>query len=211
MSHCIGSINAWICCNAYACVPFFTHTTRAFRVISLKDWVRLLWLSNRLRKLAKQVVKALIIFITSLTSGSISWLFDCSAIQFLLSFLGPPDLWALAFFNALSLWQFGLVSPWSPQWWQKCFVLRALYDFESDFPLALGLTTNWLEGFIKTRWSITFLFFSAFTFSTVVIATIGSLAFTNFISLDILALELFSPVYHNLFLLEKGFWWASTL
>ena len=25
MTHNIGSINAWTCCNAYACVPFFTH------------------------------------------------------------------------------------------------------------------------------------------------------------------------------------------
>ena len=38
-SHNIGSINAWKCCNAYACVPLFSHTARAFKLISLKDWV----------------------------------------------------------------------------------------------------------------------------------------------------------------------------
>ena len=32
-------IDAWTCSNAYACVPFFTHTTCAFGVISLEDWV----------------------------------------------------------------------------------------------------------------------------------------------------------------------------
>ena len=83
--------------------------TLAFGVISLKDWVWLLWLSNLLVKLAKQVVKASIILITSLTSKSPSWLFDYLVVQFLLSFLGPPSLWVLAFFNALSLGQFGLV------------------------------------------------------------------------------------------------------
>ena len=31
----IGSINPWTCCNAYAWVPFFTHTSRALGVISL--------------------------------------------------------------------------------------------------------------------------------------------------------------------------------
>ena len=30
----IGSINAWTCCNAYAWLPFFTHTSRAFGMIS---------------------------------------------------------------------------------------------------------------------------------------------------------------------------------
>ena len=33
----IGSINAWTCCNAYAWIPFFTHTSLAFGVISLAD------------------------------------------------------------------------------------------------------------------------------------------------------------------------------
>ena len=42
MSQNIGSINAWTCCNAYACVPFFTYMTLVFRVISLEDWVLLL-------------------------------------------------------------------------------------------------------------------------------------------------------------------------
>ena len=88
----IGSINAWTCCNVYACVPFFTHTTLAFRVISLEDWVRSLWLSNLLVKLAKQVVKASIIFSTSLTLGSPSSPFDCSVIQFPLPCLGSLDL-----------------------------------------------------------------------------------------------------------------------
>ena len=31
----IGSINAWTCCNTYAWVPIFTHTSYAFGVISL--------------------------------------------------------------------------------------------------------------------------------------------------------------------------------
>ena len=35
LSQGIGSINAWTCCNAYAWVPFFTHTSLAFGVISL--------------------------------------------------------------------------------------------------------------------------------------------------------------------------------
>ena len=34
-SQSIRSINAWTCCNAYAWVPFFTHTSLAFGVISL--------------------------------------------------------------------------------------------------------------------------------------------------------------------------------
>ena len=170
----------------------------------------MLWLSNLLLKLAKQVVNTSIIFITSITPESPSRPLDCSIAQFLLSFLGPFELWSLAFFNALSLWQFGLVCPWSQQWWQKCFVLGPLWDFGSDFPLALGFTTNWLRGFINTRWSVTFLYFSSFTFTTFVVATIGSLTFTNFISLDILAAELLSPLYPNLLLSEKGFWWAST-
>ena len=68
MSQNIGSINAWTCCNAYALVPFFT----------LKDWLPLFWLSNPLLKLVKQVVNALIIFITSqcqtqLLPLSIAW------------------------------------------------------------------------------------------------------------------------------------------
>ena len=151
MSHNIGSINAWTCCNTYACVPFFTHMTLAFGVISLEDWVLFLWLSNLLVKLAKHVVKTSIIFITSLTLGSPSWLFDCSAVQFPLPFLGPLDLWALAFFNVLSLFQLGLVCPWIPQWWQKCLVIGPLYDFGSDFLLALGLTSNWLWGLFNTR------------------------------------------------------------
>ena len=48
--------------------------------------------SNLLEKLAKYVVNALIIFITSITSESPSRPLDCSTAQFLLSFLGPLDL-----------------------------------------------------------------------------------------------------------------------
>ena len=210
MSQNIGSINAWTCCNAYACVPFFTHTTRAFGVISLKDWVRVFWLPNLLLKLAKQVVKASIIFSTSLTLRSPSWPFDCSAVQFPLPCLGPLDLWAFEFFNAWSLWRFGLMCPGIPQWWQKCWVLEPLYDFGRDFPLPLGLTTDWLGGLVKNRWSVTFRFFSDFTFSTTEVSTTDSLAFTNFISLDILTAELLSPVYPNPLMSENGFWWAST-
>ena len=161
MSQNIGSINAWTCCNAYACVPFFTHTTLAFGMISLEDWVRSLWLSNLLVKLAKQLVKASIIFITSLTPRSPSWPFGYSVIQFPLPCLGPLNLWALEFFNAWSLWQLGLVCPWIPQRWQKCWVLRPFCDFGRDFPLPLGLTTDWLKGLVNNLWSITFRFFSA--------------------------------------------------
>ena len=35
----IERIDAWTWSNAYACVSFFTHTARAFGVISLNDWV----------------------------------------------------------------------------------------------------------------------------------------------------------------------------
>ena len=72
----IGSINAWTCCNAYAWIPFFTHTSLEFGVISLADYVRLLRISNLLVKLVKQLVNASIILITSLTPGSPSWPFD---------------------------------------------------------------------------------------------------------------------------------------
>ena len=44
-----------------------------------------------------------------------------------------------------------------------------------------------------------------FTFLAFVVATIGSLAFTNFTSLEILAAELLSLVYRNPVLLEKDF------
>ena len=184
--------------------------TRVFGVISLKNWVWVLWLSNLLLKLDKQVVNASIIFTTSIILESPSRPPNCSTAQFLLPFLGPLDLWSLAFFNALSLWQFGLVCPWSPQWWQKCCVLGPLCDFGSDFPLPLGLTTNCVGGLVINRWSITF-FFSGFTLSAFVVATIGYLAFTNFISLVTLTLELLSPVYPNPLLSGNGFWWARTL
>ena len=65
MSQHIERIDAWICFNAYACVPFFTHMTRAFRVISLEDWVLELQFSNLRVKFAKQEVMVSIIFITS--------------------------------------------------------------------------------------------------------------------------------------------------
>ena len=84
MSQNIGSVNAWTCCNVYACVPFFTHTTLAFGLISLEDWVWLLWLSNLLVNLVKQVVNASIIFITPLTLGSPSWPFNCFEYLFFL-------------------------------------------------------------------------------------------------------------------------------
>ena len=68
----------------------FTHTARAFGVISLKDWVLLFWLSNLLLKLVKQVVNASIIFITSLMLDTASPPFDY--LGFPLSFLCPLGL-----------------------------------------------------------------------------------------------------------------------
>ena len=79
--------------------------SRAFGVISLKDWVRELGLSNHLVKFSRQVVKAPIIFITSIMPESPFRLLDCSLAQLLLSFLGLFDLWTLAFIDAFSLWQ----------------------------------------------------------------------------------------------------------
>ena len=147
----IGDNHAW--------VPFFTHTSRAFGVISLQDWVHELWPSNLLLKFAKHVVNASVIFIMSITPESPFWLLGCLTVQFHLSSLGPLDLWSLALFNALSLWQLGLVCPWSPQWWHTWFVLEPLCDFEGDFPLASDLTVDWLRGLFNTLWSTTFFFF----------------------------------------------------
>ena len=203
MSQHIKRIDAWTCSNAYACVPFFIHTAHAFGVISLEDLVLELWFSNLRVKFAKQEVM-LSIFITSLILGSTSHPFDC--LWFTLPFPCPLGLWEPAFFNAWSLWQLGLVCPWIPQWWQKCWVWGPLCAFGRDFLLALGLATNGFGGFVKTFWTITFGFFS-----TIGVATIGSLALTNFISLDILALELLSLVHPKLLLSEEGFWYASTL
>ena len=53
-------------------------------------------------KLSKQLVNALIIFITSIIPGSPFRPLDGSPAQFLPSFLGPRDLGALALFIALS-------------------------------------------------------------------------------------------------------------
>ena len=138
------------------------------------------------------------------------WPLDDSTAQVLLSFLGPLDLWSLAFFNALNLWKFGLVCPWSPQWWQTWFVHGPLCDLGRDFPLASGLTTNWLRGLFNTHWSAIFFFFSNLAFSTVGATTIGYLAFTNFTSLKIFTAELLSRMYPNPVLSEKVFWWERT-
>ena len=69
-------IDAWTCSNAYACVPFFTHTARAFVVISLEDWILDLQFSNLRVKFAKQEVMVSIIFITSPMLESASPPFD---------------------------------------------------------------------------------------------------------------------------------------
>ena len=53
MSQQIERINAWTCSNAYACVPFFTHTAHVSGVISLEDWVLELQFSNLRVKFAK--------------------------------------------------------------------------------------------------------------------------------------------------------------
>ena len=76
-----------ICSNAYECVPFFNHITRAFRVISLEDWVLELQFSNLRVKFAKQEVMVSIIFIKSPISKSASRPFDY--VRFPLSFLCP--------------------------------------------------------------------------------------------------------------------------
>ena len=112
MSQHIERINAWTCYNAYAWVPFFIHTARAFRVISLEDWVLEWRFSNHGVKLAKQEMIVSIIFITSPIPGSTSYPFDC--LWFPLPFPCPLGFWEPAFFNAWNLWQFGLVCPWIP-------------------------------------------------------------------------------------------------
>ena len=101
MSHYIERINAWTWYNAYAWVPFFTHTTCAFRVISFEDWVLEPWFSNLKMKLAKHVVIVSIIFITSLITGSPSCTFGC--LGFLLPFRCLLGFWRSEFFNAWSL------------------------------------------------------------------------------------------------------------
>ena len=143
MSQRIERIDAWIWSNAYAWEPIFTHTTRAFGMISLEDWVLELRFSNLRVKFAKQEVMVSIIFITSPIPGSTSRPFDC--LWFPLPFPCPFGLWELAFFNAWSLWKFGLVCPRIPQWWQKCCVWGPLFDFGRDFSFDLGLATNGLE------------------------------------------------------------------
>ena len=77
MSHYIERINAWTCYNAYAWVPFFTYTARAFKVISFEDWVLEPWFLHLKVNLVKHEVMVSIIFITSLITGSSSHLFDC--------------------------------------------------------------------------------------------------------------------------------------
>ena len=109
ISHYIERINVWTCYNAYAWVPFFTHTTCAFGVISFEDWILEPRFSNLRVKLAKHEVMVLIIFITSLITGSSSFPFGCLGFQF--PFPCFLDFWGSAFFNAWRLWQFGLVCP----------------------------------------------------------------------------------------------------
>ena len=157
------------------------------------------------------MVNVPIIFITSTTTGSPFRPLDDSTAHVLLSFLGPLDVWSFAFFNALSIWQFGLVCPWRPQWWKTWFVLGPLYDLGRDFPLASALTTDWLWGLFNTCWSAAFLALSSFAFSIVGATTTGSLVFINFTSLEIFIVELLSPVYPNPILSEKCFWWEKTL
>ena len=143
-------------------------------------------------------------------SGSLFRSFDDSTTQVLLSFLGPLDLWSLAFLNALSLWQLGRVCPWSPQWWHRCFILGPLCDRGRDFALAANLTTDWLWGLFNTSWSTTFFFYSTFAFSTVETTTVNSLAFTNFTSLEMFIAELLYLVYPNPVLSKKVFWEERT-
>ena len=109
MSHHIGRINAWTCYNTYKWVPLFTYTVCAYGVISFEDWVLEPRFLNLKVKLAKHEVMVSIIFITSLTTGSTSHPFDC--LGFPLPFPCLLGFWRPAFFNAWSLWQFGLVCP----------------------------------------------------------------------------------------------------
>ena len=139
MSHHIEKINAWTCYNAYAWVPFFTYMAHAFGVISLEDWVLKLWFSNLRVKLAKHEVMVSIIFITLLTMGSTSHPFKC--LEFPLPFPCLLGFWISVSFNTWSLWQFGLVCPRIPQWWQYCWVFRPLCALGRDLPLALGLAS----------------------------------------------------------------------
>ena len=161
-------------------------------------------------KLSKQLVNASIIFITSIIPGSLFRSLDNSTTQVLLSFLDPLDLWSLVFLNALSLWQFGRVCPWNPQWWHKWFILGPLCNCGRDFSLAVDLTTDWLQDLLNSHWSATFFFFSTFSFSTVEAPTVSSLAFTNFTSLEMFTAELLSSVYPNPILSEKVFWEERT-
>ena len=101
LSHYIERINAWTCYNAYTWVPFFTHTTRVFGVISFEDWVLKSWFSNLKVKLTKNEVMVSIIFITSLIMGSPSCHFGC--LGFPLPFPCLIGFWRSAFFNAWSL------------------------------------------------------------------------------------------------------------
>ena len=101
MSHYIERINVWTCCNTYAWVPFFTHTARAFGVISFEDWVCKPRFLNLKVKLAKHEVVVSVIFITSLITGSSSYPFGC--LGFPLPFPCLLGFWRSAFFNYWSL------------------------------------------------------------------------------------------------------------
>ena len=121
----IGGDHVW--------VPFFTHTSRAFGVISLYDWVWVLWPSNPLLKLAKQMVNASIIFITSITLESPSQPLDCSTAKFLLSSIGLLDLLIpcilqcsklITIWPSVSLKSIMMVEIfcfWTSLWFQKWF------------------------------------------------------------------------------------------
>ena len=62
-----------------------------------------------------------------------------------------------------------------------------------------------ITGLFNTHWSVPFFFFSTFAFSIVGATTTGSLAFTNFTSLEIFIAELLSLVCPNPVLSEKVF------
>ena len=71
--------------------------------------------------------------------------------------------------------------------------------------MASELTVDWLQGLFNTLCSAIFFFFSTLAFSTFGTTAIGSLAFTNFTSLEMFTAELLPPVYHNPVSLEKVF------
>ena len=175
------------------CTLLHPHHTSVLGEILNRGWVHATLCSNLKVKLARHNEMLLSISMTSpMRCVPLSSL-ACFPLGFPFSFHWA--LWRLALLRAWSLKQFGLVWPWMPQRWQKCFTWDPLWFLGNDFPFALEFDTM------------------AF-FSTIGLSTLGfstTFADTNFISLFGLALELPSPVQPNPVLSEKDFWNVSTL